>query len=447
MSDASDERGARPPKDPFLIFLLVSNLPILFPVTRFTRVEAAFFFLWRFVQIGALVWTLGYILLLAARRCTWPQRIFVGVMLVVAVLAACDYNEMFWDSVVLYDRLVLLAFQHHGLWQGIVHGGTPYIIGYPPGSSLSVLWYKTLGLPTANMANVAVTYLWLASFTVRYLAPTRRWTGMLILTAVIAYFPTLWWTLLYFNNNLLYALLWASVIGVALLGQRSSLAELCGYAVCLIWLRPQFELTVIPIVSAGAIYLVRGNRWRPIVLMTVAALVCANLGARLWRHDADRLTALQAEHDAQLRVRSAVGQDPAVLAVHLPAFHADAPATPHAPPPRSPREVERVAIRWAWKESYRWNDRPILLMAALSLIAFALGLRRGLAHLVPWLTLAGFIGGTAIFAKAYPDYQSIGGSMERMEIVLPLLAGMMAVALDAELAALWTASASRRTDA
>jgi hypothetical protein len=434
--------------DWFVVFLVASDLPLLLPVGMSRGLENGLFTAWRWAQVGV-----GVLALVMVLRQLWrasaPTRWCALGWTAFSLVIFFQYRPMEWDAVVEYDRMVHLSLRHGGLWQGYIHAATTYVLGYPPGATLSVIWGRTVGLPSSNLAHVAILWLWGLSW-VRQLGSTGRGYGGFLFGALYLLAPYVDWHHEYFYNNIIYAILFAQLILIPLLRIESSLAESCACALLLVWLRWPRELAAVSIMSAAAIRLLRGEPLRRTAVIMLLSLGCTVAGARLWSHRASQLTALQREHEQRLDGQTAMQQDSLAEEYHFegsPAARSKPSATK-----RDLRSVYREAIVWAWNVTFQHYSTSLFLIFGACLFAWTLGLRTGLAYSVPLLTPLAFIAASAAFAETYPGYQQIPGSLVRLEIILPLLAAGGAVALEADLRRarrgvrgrdLWIASAFR----
>jgi hypothetical protein len=199
----------------------------------------------------------------------------------------------------------------------------------------------------------------------------------------------------------------------------------------MVWLRPQFELTALSLVSMGLTRLLTTRWQRRAVLETVAttvlALMVASYGARYWQRMMPVLANLQDSHYAAASTAIAAGQDPHALEIAI-ATHMQPPPTP---PALSSNSVE--AIHWAYQTSMHVVAQSAWIVVGTALFALVVLRRRGLAFLVPILTPAGFIIGTAAFARGYPAYRDNAWALERLQLVTSVFAAGTLAALHFQL--------------
>lgn len=420
--------AAQPMKDAFLVFMLVSFAPLAFPVAAGSSMEHVCFVGWRWLQVVVLAAAFGYVLM-QLRRAPWVDRAIMLVLLMLALLAAASYGKVEWDAQIEYDRVVVLADRYGGLWNGYLHG-IQWILGYPPGTSLSALWYRTLHVPSPNWAQMALFLLWSATFLLRHLRAVDGLSKCLFFGTLIV-MPMMQWHLYYFYNNLFFALISAEIVLLPLFDSRQEAWEQCGYALVLIWLRPQFALTAIPLVSAALTRLLTERRDRRARYDVVAALLLALLvawfGARFWARMMPRLSDLQTQHYADVAHAVAATQDQHVLDIEI-ATHMDPPPTP---PVLSNDSLG--AIEWAYETSMGVVARSVWIMIGGALFAVVVLRRRGLAFFVPIVTPAAFIVGTAVFARSYPAYRDNAWALERLQLVTSVFAAGIIAALHFQL--------------
>jgi len=102
--------------------------------------------------------------------------------------------------------------------------------------------------------------------------------------------------------------------------------------------------------------------------------------------------------------------------------------------PANAWQIYDRAIRWAISETYSWYQHPLQLLAYLVAVAFALGFRRGLVYLVPWLSVLPSSPGPRCLPRLarLPEHRPFHAAME---VVIPLIVAVVAMALEGELAA------------
>jgi hypothetical protein len=405
--------------DWFVVFLAYSMMPMLFPQSA--GAETILFAIWR---VGQIVLLLGVCVALAREfwRASRAAKASLVVWAFLTLVMCFAQRVTWWDAVVEYDRIILLALRHHGIWQGLIQAGDQYIFGYPPGASLSILWGSAFGLH-CNQAQTLLLFIWTSSFTLRYLSG-HRWYSYCLFGLLYYLVHEIGWHYIYFYNNIIYTVVWAQLILVPLLRVQVRWWEQVLTALLLVCFRTQFSLALVPIVSGAMIHLLLNGPRRRTIAISLAAVAVAFAFGKFWDARAgqayERQKALLA---AEATVTSA-GQDPSAIEL----VYKEAP---------TPQAVNRVgvyreAIEWAWgitDFNYSWS---LILMAALWIFALALGWRVTLAYLVPLLTPAAIIVGTGPFALVFPQYKSYDSSLIRLETILPFLAAGMVVALDAE---------------
>jgi hypothetical protein len=420
--------------DGFLVFMLYSLVPMLFPTGLPPGTERALFLTW---AVGQVMVVAALVLYLAWRtaRARWQTRLAVIAWALTCFFVALSYMEIAWDSVVVYDRVVKVALHQKGLWSGYVSAGTPYVFGYPPGASLSVLWGRFLRMPSANMAHAAVLWLWMTNWLVEIVEREGNRKSAPLFLLLFAIGPQVFWHVVFFYNNIVYALLWTTLVTAPLHRVKLKPWQLCGYALALVWFRPQLLLALVPIASTALIeLLLDGLNRRRLVWFVIAALV-AFAGARFWERRVVQQTALQEQRLLDNQKLQTAGRDASALELRFDAPPEQAPpVTTTQAKPRA--RVVREAIAWASGVAYRAYGPALLALLVLPLCGLWLGRRWGLAVAVALLTPLTFIAGTAQFALANPDYQSIPGSLERLLLVTPLLAAAVAVAVEARLSRL-----------
>jgi hypothetical protein len=414
--------------DAFLLFFLVSLVPIAF-IGLGARTEHAIFVAWRVAQLATLALSFAWILYRLARGRWTDWLLLVAISLLVAFIAL-SYVGIAWDSQIEYQRVLLLAERYGGLTEAYRHGVTSWILGYPPGTSLSVAWYRWLRLPSPNVAQGVLFALWSTSLLVRHMRSLDVASKLLFFVLLVSG-PLFLWHLTYFYNNLFYALIWGQLILAPMFGSSLRPWERCGYALVLVWLRPQWQIAAIPIGSAALATLLSEPTFDrrclyETVLATLAALCVAWLGATYWQTAAARLTG------AQDQVKSAILDD---IAAHQDqrSVHVDVTTKTierQSPPkPALWSKQSADAITWAYGVTKNAYAISLLVLAGVALLGL-LSLRRGgLVFVVPLLSPLALIVGTAIFARSYPEYRANKWALERLQIIAPILAAGAAAAL------------------
>lgn len=418
--------------DVFLAFLLVSVLPIAF-IGVGGRLEHVLFLIWRALQLGALLLAFGY---LGHRlwRARWADRLLLVVVAVALGYVALSYDAIAWDAQMEYHRVLLLADRWGSLSEGYAHGMVSWLLGYPPGASLSVIWYRTVRLPSVNMAQDVLLLLWAAVFVLRHMQRVDA-PGKIIFFGLLATNAELQWHATFFYNNLFYALIWAQFVLVPLFGSTLRPWEQCAYALVLVWLRPQWQIAAIPIASGALAALlsapsIHRRCVRDTALVALAAVVVAWLAGVHWYRIVGPLGLRQQQQKVATVAEAREHQDPHVLQIEVATQAVEKLAPPSSPLLSS---ASVAAIGWAFGVSWKLHWPGMLLLLAVGLLAVATLRRRGLVFVVPWLSPLALIVGTAAFAHVYPNYRANTWALERMQIVVPILAAGAVAALHARL--------------
>jgi hypothetical protein len=431
--------------DTFLGFFVVTLIPIAIPSTIGPGAERVLFGGWRVLQLA----TLAVALLITLRRLVlgrWVDRLLaLAVALALGYVAlSCVYVE--FDAQIEYQRVLLLADRYHGLWHGYRHGFSRWILGYPPGTSLSVIWYRWLHLPTANLAQDVLLFLWFANFITRHLRNLDA-AGKTLFSVLLFSAPLVQWHATFFYNNLFYALLWAQLVLLPLFDATPPPRERCATALVLVWMRPQWQLAAIPILSSaltmiGVMPALDWRRVRDLALTTLAMLLVAWLGAIYWQRMIVRLSAMQQTEQSAIEHAIEASQDPHTLELAIE-------STPvkrrlFTPEPLLSRR-SAGAVRWAWDVTMHSYAVSMTFLGAAALLALVLLRRRALPFLVPLLSPLGIIVGTAMFARTYGDYSANAWALERLQIICPILAAGVAAALHHHLRAPGSANSDSKS--
>jgi hypothetical protein len=420
--------------DAFLVFFVVSIVPIAF-VGIGGRAEHWLFVAWRGLQVATLglafVWIGGRLV-----RARWSDRLLVLAVAAALGYVALSYDGIAWDAQMEYHRVLLLADRFGSLSAGYAHGMVPWLLGYPPGTSLSVMWYRWLRLPSPNMALDVLVLLWTASFVLRHMHKVDA-SGKLIFFVLMATNVTMQWHVTFFYNNVLYALIWAQLILAPMLGSTLRPWEQCAYALVLVWLRPQWQIAAIPLVSSALATVVSApsidrRLLRDTILVATAAIAVAWLGGLHWYRVEAELDRQQQQLKEAVIEDVKAHQDPSLLRVEVETQAIEKLAPP--PPPLF-SSASASAIAWAWGVTKNLHWAGMLLMFAVGILAVVALRRRGIVFFVPWLSPLGLIVGTAAFARVYVNYRANTWALERMQMVVPILAAGAVTALHARLRA------------
>lgn len=414
--------------DAFLIYFLVSLIPIAF-IGIGGAGEHALFATWRIVQVVTLVAASAYVLVQLARR-DWRELVVLVLLGVVVAYTALSYSGVAWDAQIEYNRVILLAERYGSLTEAYRHGMASWILGYPPGTSLSAQFHRTLHLASPNVAQGLLFLLWSGAFMVRHMRGVDL-AGKLAFFFLLITGAQFYWHLTFFYNNLFYALIWAELVLVPLLGSSLRPFELCAYALVLVWLRPQWQIAAIPI-GTGALATMLATpgfdrrALRDLALVTIAALIVSYLAAMYWQTAA--VTLGRALADGKKQVVDAIGERP-----HPNLLHVDVVTRAYsqqAPPPTalwSKKSLE--AIDWALVVTRGRYEVTLWTLGLLALLSPAMLRRRGVAFIVPLLSPIGIVVGTAFFARSYAQYRDNLWALERLQIITPILAAGTVVAL------------------
>jgi len=414
--------------DAFLVFFLVSLIPIAF-LGIGGPTEAALFTAWRWLQVVTFLGASAWVLYQLARR-DWRGLVVLLLLALVVAYFGLSYSGIAWDAQIEYHRVLLLAIRYGGLTEGYRHGVVSWVLGYPPGTSLSVAFYRSLHLLSPNVAQELLFLLWSGAFFVRHLRHVDL-PGKLLFFAIILVDTRFLWHLTYFYNNLFYALIWAELALAPLFGSPMRPWETCGSALVLVWLRPQWEIAAIPIATGALATLLASPTWtkrllRDAGVVTAAALVVARLAASYWQNAVGELGRLLNGHTVQVLDQLRTHPD-------FPALHVDVDTkafmqqAPHTPALLSKESANAVA--WAYHVSVDRYPLYFAALAALALLALVTLRRRGLAFLAPMLGPFIVMIGTAVFARSVASYQANEWALERLQIIVPILAAGVATAL------------------
>jgi hypothetical protein len=414
--------------DAFLVYFLVTLLPIAF-LGIGGHSEHVLFVGWRWLQVGTLLGVAVFTVSQLARR-GWRDLVILVLVATGIGYLVLSYIGIAWDAQIEYNRVLQLADHFGSLTEGYRHGVTHWILGYPPGATLSVAFFLTLKMLSPNFAQGALIVLWSGSFLLRHCKDVDL-PGKLVFFAMLATGAHMTWHLTYFYNNLFYALIWATYVLAPLLGSTLRPWERCAYALALVWLRPQWQIAAIPIATSALATVLSAPSWnwrlvRDTALVTLAALTVAWLGSDYWRRaSADLDRALSVENTAVIAATSA-HQDPRTLEVEVTTRPFEQQAKP-IPKLMSKESVDAVA--WAFTVTKREYSLSLLFLAGAALLALVALRRRGLAFLVPLLSPLGMVLGTAVFARGYAEYRANAWALERLQIITPILAAGVAAAL------------------
>jgi hypothetical protein len=415
--------------DAFLVFFLVSIVPLAF-IGVGGRTGHALLAIWRVAQFGTLALAFAFVLYKLARSRWQDIVLFLAIIAAVAVVGL-SYSNIAWDAQIEYHRIVLLTEQWHSLYDAYVHGMSTWIVGYPPGTSLSVMWYRWLHLISPNVAQEVLLVLWCGAFMIRHMQRVDT-LGKVVFFALVATTPLFQWHVTYFYNNLFYALICAQLVLAPLFGSSIRPWELSAYALVLVCLRPQWEIAAISITSSALATVLAATpplerrRLRDAVVAALVALMVARYGAIYWKHAEIQLVAAQEQHKLAIAQQLAATQPHDALEVQVQTKAVEQLAPPL--PPLLSRE-SLGAIAWAWNISTKPYASDFVLLGGVGLLALATLRRRGLPLLVPWLSPLGLIAGTAVFAHSQPTYRANAWALERLQIVVPILAAGSAAAL------------------
>lgn len=413
--------------DGMLAYFLVSLIPIALLFGG--RAEHVLFVGWRWLQVVTLFAVAAHVLYRTVRS-GWRDVVLLVAIAVGIGYIALSYSAIAWDAQIEYHRVVLLAARYGGLTEGYRHGVANWILGYPPGTSLSVMFYSTLHLASANVAQGLLTLLWSAVFMQRHMRNVD-FAGKAIFFVLLGMGEHALWHVTYFYNNLFYALIWAELVLAPMLGSSMRPWERVGWALVLVWLRPQWQIAAIPIGSSALSTLLAAKSLdlrfvRDLALTTMAALLVAWLGSGYWRTASAALD--RAISEEKMRVVDAIGaeQDRQILAVETATKALEQQRAP-TPPLLSRASLD--AVDWAFYVTKHVYRRSMWMMGFLALFALVTLRRRGLMLLVPLLSPLALVLGTAVFARMFPGYRSNEWALERLQIITPILAAGMVTAL------------------
>jgi hypothetical protein len=255
--------------------------------------------------------------------------------------------------------------------------------------------------------------------------------GKAIFFVLLLFVPLIQWHMVYFYNNLFFSLLWGQLVLTPLWGSSLAPWERCAIALVMVWLRPQWMIVAVPVASSALIAILvapsRDRRFvRDTILVTLAALVVAWLGAVYWVRTAAHLQDQQTKHNADVSAAIAAHQDPRVLELHV----TTQPVEKLKPPP-PPLFSERSAtvVAWAYRVTRNGHALSLDFLFALTLLALVTLGRRGIVFLVPLASSMALVVGTAVFARNYPEFAANSGALERMQLIVPVLTAGLAAAL------------------
>lgn len=412
----------------FLVYLLISIIPIAL-IGIGGRTEHVLFVSWRWVQVVAL-FAVSALLLYRTIRSGW--RDLVVLVLVAAALAylALGYTQIAWDAQIEYHRVIMLANSYGSLTEGYKHGITNWILGYPPGTSLSIMFYSTLRMPSANIAQNILALIWSASFMQRHMRDVDL-AGKLAFFVLLAVGEHSTWHFTFFYNNLFYALVWAELVLAPLFGSSFEPWERCACALVLIALRPQWQIAAIPIGTSALSTLLTArtiNRRlvRDLAMVTMAALCVAWLGSSYWREASTQLNTAISQEKLRALATTSAGQDARTLHVEV---ETNSVTEQRPPVPALLSKPSFEAVAWAFAVSYHAYRTTAWTLALAALFALIVLRRRGLAFVVPLLSPLALVAGTAVFARSYPEYRANEWALERLQIITPFLAAGVLAAL------------------
>jgi hypothetical protein len=414
--------------DAFLVFFLVTLVPIAFLGVG-GRTEHVLFVGWRWLQVVTLFGAGAYILY---RLIRYDWRGLLVLVLVAAGVAwlGLSYIGIAWDAQIEYNRVLQLARQYGSITDAYRHGVTHWILGYPPGASLSVAFFLTLKLISPNVAQGILLILWSGNMLARHMRHIDL-PGKLAFFLLLATGEQLIWHYTYFYNNLAYALVWATFVLVPLFGSSLRPWEWCGYALVLVWLRPQWQIAAIPITLGALATLASARVWswkvlRDTALLCCAALLVAQQASTYWKSATIELDAAIAHENRAVIDSLTAQQNAPVLDVVVPTEPTVQQATP-LPELWSRESVD--AVKWAYHVTDRLYALSLGVLAGALLIALVVLRRRGLVFLVPLLSPLGVLVGTAYFAHVYAGYRANTWALERLQIIVPILAAGTLAAL------------------
>ncbi len=414
--------------DAFLVYFLVTLLPMFFLGVG-GRTEHVVFVCWRWLQVVTLFGAFAYVIHRLIRR-DWRDFVVLLLIAIAVAYLGLSYIGIAWDAQIEYNRVLQLAREFGSITEGYRHGVAHWIFGYPPGASLSVAFFMTLKLISPNAAQGILLVLWCGSLMQRHMRDVDL-AGKLAFFILLATGSQLTWHYSYFYNNLFYALVWATFVLVPLFGSSMRPWEWCGYALVLVWLRPQWHIAVIPIFCGTLSALASAPAWnrrvvRDIALATIAAFAVAWLGSSYWKTASITLEAQMSHHNVEVLDDIAAHQDQHVLEIEVETK----PLTQQAAPPASFFSRQSIdAIQWAYGVTKRLYSLSLMVLVAAALFALIVLRRRGIAFVVPLLSPIGVLLGTAAFAYVYSGYRANTWALERLQIITPILAAGTLVAL------------------
>lgn len=405
--------------DAFLVFFLVTLLPIAF-VGIGGRTEHALFATWRWLQVAALLAAACFVLYRLIRR-DW--RALVVLVLVGAGVAYLDlsYIGIAWDAQIEYFRVLQLAKQYGSLTEGYRHGITHWIFGYPPGASLSVAFFQTLNMVSPNIAQGILILLWSGSLMARHMRDVDL-AGKLAFFVLLATGSQLVWHYTYFYNNLFYALVWATLVLVPMFGSSLRAWEWCGYALVLVWLRPQWQIAAIPIGTGALSTLLAASGWsrrhaRDTAIVAAAALTVAWLGSAYWQTASVELDRAMSRETTAVIAKLTEQQRSPVLEIEV---RTKPFAQQYKPVPPLLSHASVAAVGWAYHVTARLYAVSLAVLALIGFVAVWALRRRGLVFLTPVLSPLAVLLGTAVFAR-YADLKTNTWALERLQIISPIL--------------------------
>jgi len=414
--------------DAFLAFFLVSLLPIAF-LGIGGHTEHVLFIGWRWLQVVALFASSLFVVYQLARRDRRGLAVLALVVVGVAYLGL-SYLGIAWDAQIEYNRVLQLAQRFGSITEAYRHGVTHWIFGYPPGASLSVAFFLTLKMISPNVAQGVLLALWSGSLLTRHLrhvdVPTK-----IVFFVLLATGTQLMWHFAYFYNNLFYALVWATFVFAPMFGSSLRPWEWCGYALVLVWLRPQWQIAAIPIGVGALAALASARTWnlrvlRDTILMMTAALAVAWLGSTYWRSASAKLDEAMSRENADVIANITAQQASPVLEIDVHTRPL-AQQTTTVPPFLSRESVD--AVVWAYHVTAHAYSLSLVVLAAVATLALLILRRRGLVFVVPLLSPIGIVLGTAAFAHYYAAYRANSWALERLQIITPILAAGSVAAL------------------
>lgn len=419
--------------DGFLVWMLWTLVPIAVPTGTPAWLQHGIFYAWITGQFSGLIACTVYLVLQTIRARPLLQLQVIG-WLIIGLFAAFMWTPLQWDAQAVYDRVAHLAIAQRALWLGLERGGNSWILGYPPGASLTVIWGKLLKMPSSNLTHCIVITLWAWNWTIRYISATRIGRSGFLFATLFFYVaaPVGWatpaWHYAVFYNNLLFALIWMQFLFAAWVDVSWRSWEPIGYALVLIWLRPVVGIAALPILSWAAISMLRRGNIRRIAVVAVAGFVVQVAGARAWVAKSHALESIQRAYADEVETEIAARRNatPLTIEVHTDPHHA-------TNTPSSASRVFSEALTWATMVVRTTCGGGMLLLFVLALLAATLGWREGLSYVIAPMNIIALVIGTGFFAIGYRTYRDDYEAFERLLIIAPTLLAAAVTALDARL--------------